>query len=226
MTTRPISHPQALLAWQATNRSSTRTGWYELRNAADRAVVDLYDEIGFMGVSASEFVKDLRAIKATNIELRVNSPGGSIMDGLAIYNALRDHPARVDTVVDGIAASAASWVILAGDSVTMNRFSQLMIHDGMGLTLGSAADHREAADLLDKLSNNIAAIYASRAGGTAEQWRAAMTAETWYSADEAVQAGLADQVVSDPAPPTNVRRLVNRSRLIRARAHVALKEGT
>lgn len=216
-----LSHPKALLAWQAVNRQSNRTGWYEVSNAADRAVVDLYDEIGFMGVTASQFVKDLRAIKASTIELRVNSPGGSIVDGLAIYNALRDHPARVDTVVDGIAASAASWVMLAGDSVTMNRHSQVMIHDGMGLTLGSASDHREAADLLDRLSDNIAAIYASRAGGTAAQWRAAMTAETWYSAAEAVAAGLATQMVSDPTP-TNVRIANTRNRLIRARARVHL----
>lgn len=215
--------PRALEAWQATNRATGRTGWYELRNQADRVVVDLYDEIGLF-TPASDFVRDLRAIDASTIELRVNSPGGSIMDGLAIYNALRDHPARVEAIVDGIAASAASWVTLAGDHVTMNRHSQMMIHDGMGLTVGNAADHRQAAELLDKLSDEIAGIYAERAGGTPQDWRAAMAAETWYSAQQAVDAGLADAVVAEAADTTNTLRADNRSRLIRARARALLRE--
>ena len=173
-------------------------GWYEIRNQAgeDRARVDLYDVIGW-DVTPGEFVRDLAAITAPVIELHVNSPGGVIFDGLTIYNALRDHPARVEAIVDGLAASAASWIVQAGETVTMNRFSQMFIHDGRGLTIGNEADHLEQAALLGRLSNTIAAIYAARAGGTVDGWRDAMIAETWYSAAEAVDAGLADYLITD-----------------------------
>src|SRR5690606_38136643 len=118
-----------------------------------------------------------------------------VFDGVAIYNALRDHPADVAVRVDGLAASAASFIAQAGDKVTMNRGSQLMIHDAWGLCIGPAADMRETAALLDRVSDTIAGLYAARAGGTVEDWREAMLAESWYSAEEAVEANLADEVV-------------------------------
>lgn len=180
--------------------------WYTMRNLAgeDRALVHLYGIIGDTfwgeGVTAADFTRDLRAIDARTIELHMDSDGGSIHEGITIYNALRDHSARVEVVVDGRAASAASFVAQAGDLITMNRFSEMMIHDGLALTLGNADDHYEMGALLDKASDNIAAIYANRAGGDVADWRAAMKAETWYSADEAVAVGLADEVVSDEVP--------------------------
>jgi len=118
-----------------------------------------------------------------------------VWEGLAIVNQLRRHPAPVTAVVDGIAASAASFIACGGaDQVVMGRNAQMMIHDAWGLCVGNAGDMRGLAERLDKISDNIASIYADRAGGDAATWRAAMLEESWYNADEAVAAGLADTV--------------------------------
>ncbi|WP_367138867.1 MULTISPECIES: head maturation protease, ClpP-related [Streptomyces] len=179
-----------------------RTDWYRITNLADgTAEVSIYDEIGYWGVTASDFIAELKAIDSSEITLRLNSPGGEVFDGIAIMNALRSHPARVTTHVDGIAASISSVIAMAGDRIVMQPHSQMMIHDGSGLCIGNAADMREMADLLDKQSDNIAGVYAERAGGTVKQWRSKMLAETWYSAQEAVEAGLADEVAKPQRRP-------------------------
>ena len=199
--------------------------WYEIRNQAedDRARVDLYDVIGEWGVTAADFVRDLRNIDADVIDLHINSPGGLIHDGLTIYNALLDHPARVEATVDGIAASSASWILQAGDQRIMNRHTEVMIHDGLALTIGTESDHLETAELLGRLSDNIAAIYAERGGSTVSEWRTAMRAETWYTAQEAVDAGLADDLVTNAGTASNHS---NQARLVTARARVHNREGT
>lgn len=137
----------------------------------------------------------LADVKAQAVDLHVNSPGGDYFAGVTIANAIRQHPAKVTVHVDGLAASAASVIAMAGDVVTMHPGSQLMIHDAMSLAVGNANDMRETAALLDKVSDDIAGMYADRAGGQRIEWRARMQAETWYSADEAVRAGLADESV-------------------------------
>lgn len=178
-----------------------RTDWYRIENAADTAgaaTVHVYDEIGYFGVSAQDFVKDLQAITADRMDVHINSPGGEVFDGIAIMQALKSHKAHVTVIVDSLAASIASVIAMAGDRVVMARNATMMIHDGHGLAIGNAADMREMADLLDKVSDNIASVYAERAGGDVADWRERMRAETWYSADEAVAAGLADEVM--PAP--------------------------
>lgn len=179
-----------------------RNDWYEIRNlSVDTAEVVIYDEIGYWGVTADDFMRDLRGLDVAAITLRVNSPGGEIFDGIAIHNLLRSHRAHVTTYVDSLAASIASVIALAGDRVVMQPHSQMMIHDGSGLVVGNAADMREMADLLDRQSDNIAAVYAEKAGGTAAEWRERMRAETWYSAAEAVEAGLADEVAPSRQRP-------------------------
>jgi ATP-dependent protease ClpP protease subunit len=175
--------------------------WYRIKNKKeDRAVVDLFDEIGYdpwwdVGISTTEFVKDLRAIKSSVIELHINSPGGAAFDGLTLYNALRDHDARIEVVVDGLAASAASIVAMSGEKITMNRGAEMMLHDASTIVWGNAAEMREVADVLDQLSSDIAAVYADRAGGTRAEWRDVMSGEAWFTAKEAVDAGLADEIV-------------------------------
>ncbi len=169
--------------------------WYKISNlAGGPAVVDIFDEIGYWGVMASEFQRELNAISATEITVNLNSPGGEIFEGIAIYNALRSHPAAVTVRVSSLAASIASVIAQAGDKVIMQTGSQMMIHEGSGLCMGDAADMRQMADLLDKQSDNIAAIYAERAGGTPDEWRERMRAETWFTAEETVAAGLASEV--------------------------------
>lgn len=167
--------------------------WYRFENRADGATaLYIYDEIGYFGVTANDFVRDLRAVTASELEVHLNSPGGDVFDGLAIHSSLSQHPASVTVIVDGLAASAASFIAMAGDRVEIARNAQMMIHDAHGLVIGNAIDMAEMAEQLDKVSDNIADIYTQRAGGTVDQWRALMRAETWYTGEEAVTAGLAD----------------------------------
>ena len=172
-----------------------RNDWFRIENkSAALAKVYIYDEIGYFGVTASDFVAALSEVEAPKIELHLNTPGGEVWEGLAIYNALIDHPAAVDVIVDSIAASAGSFIAMAGDTIAVQRNAEMMIHDAMGLVIGNSADMAEMVDMLDRTSDNIAGIYAARAGGTAAGWRELMRAETWFSAQEAVDAGLADEV--------------------------------
>jgi len=172
-----------------------KPGWYEIRARSESDTeIHIYDEIGYFGVTAADFVRDLGKVSAKNITLRINSPGGDVFDGIAIFNALKAHRATVNVFVDGLAASAASFIAMAGDTVTMMGHSQLMIHDASGLCIGPAEDMRKMADLLDKISDNIASIYAEKAGGTTDEWRDRMRAEMWLSDEEAVDMGLADQI--------------------------------
>lgn len=171
--------------------------------------IRLYDPIdsvgGVWGVSAKEFAAALDAIPATvdTIDLFINSPGGEVFQGMAILNMLRAHPATVNVTVEGIAASAASFIAMAGDTITMARNSQMMIHDAMGLAVGNAKTMTDFAALLDKQSDNIADVYARRSGGDTTVWRAAMSAETWFTAEEAVSAGLADKLTDSGSEPTD-----------------------
>lgn len=172
--------------------------WYRMETdgSGDVTEVFLYDGIGgWFGVEASQFVRDLSNIESGNIVLRVNSPGGDVYDALAMMNALKRHKAKVTATVDGIAASAASFILMAADEVIMGKGAEIMIHDALIMAMGNAADMRAEAEFLDRISNTIASVYSGRAGGTTEQWRELMVAETWYTAEEAVTAGLADSVV-------------------------------
>lgn len=151
---------------------------------------------GIWGVSAAEFAEVLDGLPSDvkEIRLHINSPGGEVWEGIAICNLLRQHSARVVAVVDGLAASAASFIAVTANETVMGQNTQMMIHDGWGICIGNAKDMHDLGDLLDHLSDNIAAMYAAKAGGSTEDWRALMLAETWYSAEEAVEAGLADRV--------------------------------
>jgi ATP-dependent protease ClpP protease subunit len=189
-------------------KNHTPVRWFRMEQTNDReAEVYIYDVIdSWWGVNASDFVRELADLDVDVINLRVNSPGGSIYDGVAMMNALRRHKARVVATVDGLAASAASFIIQAADEIVMGRGSELMIHDGSSFAWGTAAELRAESELIDRLSNTIAGIYAERAGGTQESWREAMLAETWYTDSEAVAAGLADRVdatASEDSAATN-----------------------
>lgn len=172
--------------------------WYRVENAAKkgektRAKVHIFDAIGgWFGVRAKDLVKEINDLDVDEIEVRLNSPGGQVWDGIAIMNALRSHRATIEMHVDGIAASIASVIAMGGDQIIMSRGAQMMIHCGSVITWGNAADLRKDAAVLDKIDANIAGIYAARAGGDAADWQALMEAETWYNAAEAVDAGLAD----------------------------------
>jgi len=178
-----------------------RGDWFAFKDkATTKPKIYIYDEIGFWGTSASEFVSELNDLDADSLELHLNSPGGEIFDGLAIYNALKQNKANVTVYVDGLAASAASFIAQAGDEVIMARNAQMMIHDGIAFAYGNEQDMLDTAKILSDLSNNIADIYAYRAGKrgfstTLDEFRALMREEVWYNGKEAVEAGLADVVL-------------------------------
>jgi ATP-dependent protease ClpP protease subunit len=173
-----------------------RTDWYRIENKSDGPTeIYIYDEIGYVGVSAQDFIKDLRAVKDSRIILHLDTPGGDVYDGINIFNAIQDHPAHVTVVVDAMAASAGSFILQAGDTRIMNRNSEVMIHEGHTIAMIDADEALTYHERLNQVSNNIASIYMNRAGGTLEEWRARMKKETWYSAQEAVNAGLADEMI-------------------------------
>ena len=156
----------------------------------------LYDPIDswggsgvFLRRSSPRPCRCLTESAVNEIRVHINSPGGEVFEAVTIINALRRFDARVVAVVDGLAASAASVLAAAADELVMAPNSTLMIHDAWGVCVGPATDMRSMADLLDKLSDNIADVYAAKAGGSAADWRERMRAETWYTADEAVEAG-------------------------------------
>ena len=181
--------------------------WYRIKNSTDGETADLYiyDDIvpnwmvdWFGGVSAESLIEQLNGIAATTINVRINSGGGDVYESIAIYNTLVSHSATINVYVDALAASGASIVAMAGDSITMMVGSQMMIHDALGIEMGNAAEMRAFADFLDKQSDNIASIYANKAGGEVKEWRNLMLAETWMFAQEAVEMGLADGVYTQP----------------------------
>lgn len=175
--------------------------------------------IGGFDLDAQEFVKAVHAMDAKAIDLHINSPGGFVWDAVSMFEALRSHPATVTTHVDGLAGSAASFLALAGDVVKTAKGSRWMIHDAQTVAMGSPSELREAADLAEMVSDDIAGIYADRAGGKPAAWRKAMTATTWYSAEQAVDAGLAHRVAGATSGPDN------RTRLIQARHRALATQG-
>lgn len=182
----------------------TERPWYQITaHAPEQTEILIYDQIGegllSEGVTAKQFVSELQEVTTPRITLRINSPGGSVFDGLAIYNALRAHPAQVTSRIDGLAASIASVIALAGERVEMAANALFMIHNPAGGTHGSAAELRKTADLLDKVRDTMVATYAPRCALTDDELLAAMDAETWYSAAEAAELGFAD-AITDTVP--------------------------
>lgn len=177
------------------NRNAPRR--YEISGAAkEEAEVFIYDAIGgFFGIDAGKFAKDLKAIKAGTIHLRINSPGGDVFAARAIATALSEHPAKVTAHIDGLAASAASFIMLAADKIVASDGAFVMVHNPWSLTIGDADDHVKTADLLTKIQVGMASDYAKRSGKTPEEAQAWMDAETWFTAEEAKEAGLVDEVV-------------------------------
>lgn len=176
--------------------------WCRINAKAGEATeILIYDVIGsyWMETDAQSIATQIKSLDTDEIVVRINSPGGDAFDGIAIMNALRAHSATVTVRVDGLAASAASVIAMAGDEIVMGEGAQMMIHEAWLYTSGSADYLRSEADRLDKMTDSITSLYARRAGGEFDEWRALVAAETWFTAEEAVAAGLADRVGTNEA---------------------------
>lgn len=172
--------------------------WYRIKNQKDGPVqIYIYDEIGYFGVSSSDFIRDLADVNGP-IDVHINSPGGEVFEGIAIYNALlarRD----VNVFIDGIAASIASVIAMAGNPVQMARQGTLMIHDPFCMAIGNAQDLRDLAEQLERSGNQISQIYSEHTGKPESYWREIMKAESWFDLKEAMDAGLVDKAIDSGA---------------------------
>lgn len=185
----------------ATKLRAAARSWYTIHNETeepDTAEVLIYEQIGESfwggGVGAKQFAEDFAAITAPNINVRINSPGGMVFEGYAIANAIERHPSSVTTHIDGLAASIASVIALAGDKVVMASNGLFMIHEPWSVAIGPADELRKEAALLDKISGQIIDIYEAKSGQPRDDIAAAMNAETWYTAAEALELGYVDEV--------------------------------
>lgn len=169
--------------------------WYEIKALGENSVeIYVYDEIGFWGITAKEFARDLKELDPKDgIDLRINSPGGSVTDGIAIYNLLKRHKATVNVFVDGVAASMASVIAMAGDTITIPENALMMIHNPWGGAMGDADEMRKTADLLDKMKKALLSAYADKTGLDDDEISSMMDAETWMTGAEAVEKGFATQ---------------------------------
>lgn len=215
MTRLPSNLPQLRAAWRAaTNVAPTQTPCWRITGAdSQRPKLYVYDIIGGFDNDAADFVQAVHELDAGAVDLHINSPGGLVWDAVAMFEALESHPAAVDVHIDGLAASAASFLAMAGDTRSIAKGGRMMIHDAQVIAIGSPAEIREVADMADAVSGDISNYYADRAGGSAAGWRTAMSKTTWYSAQQAVDAGLADRVTGGK----KTSGPDNRTRLIQAR---------
>ena len=177
--------------------------WYQIQAKKDKpkaAEISIHDEIGLWGISASAFMRDLRGMgELDEIHLSIHSPGGDVLDGWAIYNSLKNSKAKITARVEGLAASMASVILMAADTVEIPENAYVMIHNPWGLAIGDADEMRDTADLLDKLGNGLVNAYTSRTGNTEADVREWMDAETWMDGKEAVERGFADKLLDGVA---------------------------
>jgi ATP-dependent Clp protease protease subunit len=169
---------------------------------ADDATISILDIIGFEdfgGVTAKRISSALRAIGDRDVKVIINSPGGDMFEGIAIYNLLRNHPGKVTVQVIGLAASAASLIAMAGDTIQMSRASFLMIHNVLVLAIGNRNELRDVADFLEPFDDALADVYAARSGMDKKKVAKLMDAETWMNGTQAIEQGFADELMAADA---------------------------
>jgi ATP-dependent Clp endopeptidase proteolytic subunit ClpP len=171
----------------------SRRPWYNL--APGTSTIAIRGDIGEWGITAADFIADLKSLgDADQITLSINSRGGEVEEALDIYDALKQHPAKITVRVTGLAASAASIIAMAGDQIIMPANTLMMVHNPWTIVAGDAADLRQAADNLDKATNSLIETYKARTGLDVESIKSLLNAETYMTAKEAVDLGFADVV--------------------------------
>lgn len=167
---------------------------HRIRNDAGTQEILIYDEIGFFGVRAVDILAQLKNFNADPISVRINSPGGDVVEAVAIYNALRNKGSQIIVHIDALAASSASMIAMAGDKVHIAENAFFMIHNPWAFTLGDSKEHRDTAALLDRFGTMIADTYRAKSGATAAKIQDWMDAETWFTGQEAIDEGFADEL--------------------------------
>ena len=162
--------------------------------------IQIFDAIGHAGITATAFTSKLNALGGKPVRIEINSPGGDVFDGLAIFNALARYPGAVDVSIVGLAASAASIIAMAGDKIEIAANAFLMIHKAWALTIGNADEHTATAGILNKIDGSLSETYANRTGRSLATVRNWMQQETWFSADEAKQNGFVDAIIGESEP--------------------------
>lgn len=188
--------------------------WSDTVSAAkdEPNTITIYDPIGEdpwdgSGFTAKRMAGALRSIGQNDVTVKINSPGGSVFEGFAIYNELANHPAKVTVEVMGIAASAAAYIAMAGDDIRMGLGTFIMVHNAWGLVVGNRNDLAESITVLEKIDGAQMDIFEARTGAARKEIEALMDAETFLTAKEAVEKGFADSVFSlpDAEPAARVR---------------------
>lgn len=182
--------------------SGAPNGYRVVARGKDSAEIYLYGVIGGdwfgEGVTAKQFADDLKALGSVKtIDLRINSEGGSVFDGKAMYSLLNEHPAKIVVHIDGLAASAASFVAMAGDEIEIAEGGFVMIHNAYMVAIGDAREMRRAADMLDTVNNTVIDVYVSRTKGERKAIAKMMDDETWMTGADAVKNGFADRMVEN-----------------------------
>ncbi len=185
----PIRIPKNI---EAAARSSSRVVNRVFDVDAKHGEITIYDEIGPWGTTAADVRAALSEIKSERITLNINSPGGDVFDGIAIYNDLISHDAKIDVKVTGLAASAASIIAMAGDTIEMGKGAFLMIHNAWAVVMGNKNDLADMSQTLDSIDGALAEIYVERTGIALNEIKDLMDAETWLTASDSVEQGFAD----------------------------------
>lgn len=174
---------------------------FKVKNAAERATVYIYGTIGEDWWSpedenrAKEFAQTLDDLSPKPLDIRIDSAGGDVYEGFAIASAIQRYEGETHAYIDGMAASAASYIALMADRVTMNDYAMIMIHNAWCLAIGNRDELRDMAERLEILDDTIAGIIANRSALDIDEVRAAMSAETWYTGTDALEAGMCDEVI-------------------------------
>lgn len=168
---------------------------------AEKGEIQVYAPIGAVygdrGVTAKAFRTALDSLKGRDGTIRVGSDGGCVKEAVEMYNAMKEYPGKLTTIVDSLAASAATYLVVAASERKMAANALMMIHDPMGATIGDADEHRKQAEVLDKLKDTIVGMYKDRSGRPENQVRDWMTAETWFDATEAKDCGFIDEILAN-----------------------------
>jgi len=170
--------------------------WYKIENVSeDEAEVFIYSYVGWPFNDAGEFAKALSAMKQSKITVRVNSPGGDALDGVAMFNAIKAHPSKITTRIEALAASAASYIAVAGHEKQAYKNTMIMIHEPMAGVAGNQYEMREIADVLAHLNDNMIDMYADNTNVGKRDLRAMLKAETWMTAKQAKEKGFIDTII-------------------------------